>query len=312
MRYVLIASMLLAASVFHCGPAMASTTPAKGQAKGELTEGSTKSQTPLMRAIRDTDNKTFQALLSQTDLNETDDQGWTALMMAAYVGEPSFVKALLKKGANVNAKNKAGLTALFLATNSLVWDPSRETDIAKLLIERGADVNTKNESGVTPLMIAARRGSLKVVKLLLEKGAKINDENSEHETALTYALDSSSKYAKEVVEYLRSAGATGPEPKPHSNPLVSRIDQRPVALNSPAPSYTERARQNKVEGIIVARVLVGEDGTVQQVRITKGLPDGLNEQAIRAAYALKFKPAMKEGKPVKFWQAVQIEFHLRR
>jgi TonB family protein len=95
------------------------------------------------------------------------------------------------------------------------------------------------------------------------------------------------------------------------NAVATAVDQRPVPLNAPQPRYTEEARKNKIQGTVIARVLVGADGAVKQVRITRGLPDGLDEQAIQAAYQLRFRPAMKGGQPVSFWQAVSIEFNLR-
>jgi TonB family protein len=92
---------------------------------------------------------------------------------------------------------------------------------------------------------------------------------------------------------------------------ATAVDERPVPLNAPQPRYSREARDNKVEGVVIARLLVGEDGAVKQVRIVRGLPDGLSEEAVRCAYELRFKPAMKGGKPVAFWQAISIEFNLR-
>ncbi|HWC76631.1 MAG TPA: energy transducer TonB [Blastocatellia bacterium] len=93
--------------------------------------------------------------------------------------------------------------------------------------------------------------------------------------------------------------------------VATAVDVRPMALNRPRPNYTEEARKNKIQGVVLARLLIGADGAVKQVRITRGLPDGLNEEAIRAAYQIRFKPAMKSGQPVAFWQGVEIEFNLR-
>jgi protein TonB len=59
------------------------------------------------------------------------------------------------------------------------------------------------------------------------------------------------------------------------------------------------------------RVLVGADGEVKQIRITRGLPDGLDDQAIAAVRQSKFKPATKDGQPVPFWLLLSVEFHLR-
>ncbi|HVG19983.1 MAG TPA: TonB family protein [Blastocatellia bacterium] len=97
-------------------------------------------------------------------------------------------------------------------------------------------------------------------------------------------------------------GARGP---------ATAVDQQPIPLNSPQPRYTEEARKNKIQGTVLARVLIGADGAIKQVRITRSLPDGLDEMAIQAAYQLRFKPAMKGGQPVAMWKAVAIEFNLR-
>ncbi|MEK6324684.1 MAG: energy transducer TonB [Acidobacteriota bacterium] len=92
---------------------------------------------------------------------------------------------------------------------------------------------------------------------------------------------------------------------------ATSVDQGPVLLNNPQPRYTEEARKNKIQGTVLVRVLIGNDGLVKRVTVTRGLPDGLSEQAIQAAYQLRFKPAMKSGQPVSFWKPVAIEFNLR-
>jgi TonB family protein len=89
------------------------------------------------------------------------------------------------------------------------------------------------------------------------------------------------------------------------------VDSRPVLLNQPRPFYSEQARQNKVQGVVRVRVLVDSTGVVKEVVVMRGLPDGLNEQAIRAAYQMRFRPAMKDGRSVSYWLSVEIEFNLR-
>lgn len=91
---------------------------------------------------------------------------------------------------------------------------------------------------------------------------------------------------------------------------ASSVDTKPRRLRGPMPQYTEAARANGTDGTVTLRVLVGEDGEVKQVRVMRGLPDGLNEQAIEAARQTKFKPAMKDGKPVPFWIVVQMDFYI--
>ena len=95
-------------------------------------------------------------------------------------------------------------------------------------------------------------------------------------------------------------------------PANPAVDSRPVVLSRTPPRYTEEARRNKTQGRVNMRVLVGTDGSVKQARIIgNGLPDGLNEQAVLAAYQIKFKPAMKDGNPVAFWVSLYMEFNLR-
>jgi TonB family protein len=90
------------------------------------------------------------------------------------------------------------------------------------------------------------------------------------------------------------------------------VDARPVLLNNPQPLFTEAARKNKIQGVVRVRILVDSNGSVREVVLIRGLPDGLNEQAIRAAYQMRFRPATKNGQPVAYWMNnVEVEFNLR-
>jgi len=307
-RIVGISTTLLFIALLTWSTAQGSTLAVFSQAQDVAGPGSDASKTPLMLAIRDTDKRVFRSLIDHADVNAKDDHGWTALMVAVRVVEPTFVKALLKKGAEVNVKGKDELTPLIITAQYAKDEPAVE--IAKMLIEHKADVNAKGFDGVTALMTAAMQGKLKLLKLLLEHGANLNDEDNRHATALTYAMR---RNQQETLSFLKSAGATGPAAEPYTKPPeITAADQRPVPLNAPQPQYTEMARKHGVEGAVTLRVLVGADGLVKQIRVTKGLPDGLTDQAMRAASELKFKPAMKNGQPVPFWQLVYIEFRLRK
>ncbi|HKA19731.1 MAG TPA: energy transducer TonB [Blastocatellia bacterium] len=106
-------------------------------------------------------------------------------------------------------------------------------------------------------------------------------------------------------------GGGGPSLGGGNGAPATSVDQQPILLNNPQPRYTEEARKNKIQGTVLVRVLIGSDGTVKRVVVVRPLPDGLDEQAIQAAYQLRFKPAMKSGQPVSFWKPVAIEFNLR-
>jgi len=103
----------------------------------------------------------------------------------------------------------------------------------------------------------------------------------------------------------------GAAPSNTTNSTVTRVDTKPVPLSRPTPRYTESARAKGIQGSVLVSVLVGEDGNVKSVRVVRGLPEGLTEEAIAAVRQIKFKPAMKDGKPVPFWVGLEINFNIR-
>lgn len=102
-----------------------------------------------------------------------------------------------------------------------------------------------------------------------------------------------------------------PVANPPATVPAARVEMKPRPLNSPQPRYTEQARTNGVCGTVVLRVLIGADGKVKRVDARTTLPDWLTEEAIRAAYDLKFEPARKEGQAVAYWMPVVVEFNLK-
>ena len=93
----------------------------------------------------------------------------------------SKVQDLIKRGADVDAINKMGVTPLHIVT----YRNSIET--AKLLIDKGADVEAKNEYGHTPLHKATLYNFIEIAKLLLDAGADVNVEDEDGETPLGWA-----------------------------------------------------------------------------------------------------------------------------
>ncbi|HEV7858504.1 MAG TPA: energy transducer TonB [Pyrinomonadaceae bacterium] len=73
------------------------------------------------------------------------------------------------------------------------------------------------------------------------------------------------------------------------------------------PSYTESARENRIEGIVVLKAVFSSNGKVTNIEVMQGLPYGLTKKAMEAARKIKFVPAIKDGRPVS--QYIQIEYH---
>ncbi|MGC2423670.1 MAG: ankyrin repeat domain-containing protein [Nitrospirota bacterium] len=124
------------------------------------------------------------------------------LYKAAIYGDVEAVKSCLAKGADVNAKDKAGGTALMVAINN------NHADVVRLLVDKGADVNAKDKDGWTALMVASYKSHPDFVRLLIDKGADVNAKSSDGNTALT--LDMSHM---DIEKMLKAAGAKEDEAK---------------------------------------------------------------------------------------------------
>lgn len=100
-------------------------------------------------------------------VNTVDTGGSTALMHAAGRGSLAAMAILISAGADVNARNRRGATAL-------TWALADEAKV-RLLLENGAALDTRTAEGRVPLHVAAQQPAMPgVLKLLLEKGANPN------------------------------------------------------------------------------------------------------------------------------------------
>ncbi|MDP6582876.1 MAG: ankyrin repeat domain-containing protein, partial [Vicinamibacterales bacterium] len=120
------------------------------------------------------------------------------LVDAVERNDAEAVVALLSDGADVNAAQPDGATALHWAAH---WDA---VDSARRLLEAGAAVNAVNDLGVAPLAIACRNGNARMVDTLLAGGADARIAEPSGETALMTCARTGSAQA---VELLLSGGA---------------------------------------------------------------------------------------------------------
>ena len=152
----------------------------------------------LLAAIRANDHEAVSVVLSDRSLvNITDRHGSTPLMYAALYADAALLRRLIVQGANINAADKCGATALMWAAGDL--------GKVRLLVDHGAQVDARSDLGRTPLLIAATYvGNTDVVKYLLKSGAKITERDEFGETVLTSA---SKRGDVQLVATLLQAGA---------------------------------------------------------------------------------------------------------
>ncbi|KRF85151.1 uncharacterized protein Dvir_GJ11316, isoform E [Drosophila virilis] len=108
--------------------------------------------------------------------------GELALTAAARHGCTDAVNILMSRGAQIDARNRQGYTALWLAVKEGHWS------VVEQLLQRGALLDEPlGQARKTPLMIAAEEGHLELLELLLARGATLEAEDHEGFTALSWA-----------------------------------------------------------------------------------------------------------------------------
>ena len=152
----------------------------------------------LLAGIRKGDLAAVKTLLAHgADVNARDAKGASALMYAAIYGDLECVNLLLDKGADPNTSNDLGI-------NALMWAAS---DLGKVrtLIAHGATVNARSNYGYTALSVAAASpGNRPTVLLLLGKGADVKAVDKDGVGALWLAC---ARGDSQIVEELLLRGA---------------------------------------------------------------------------------------------------------
>lgn len=125
----------------------------------------------LMDALRSGDRRVVDRLLrTHPDaVRSKGTGGSTALMYAALYADAATVRLLLDRGADPNARNDAGATALMWAVD--------DAEKTRVLLARRADPNLRSDDGQTALILAANRfGAIEIVKALLDAGATLKGQ----------------------------------------------------------------------------------------------------------------------------------------
>lgn len=157
------------------------------------------SDAPVAAAAEERDFSSMKRLLSRgANVNAAQVDGMTALHWAVYHDDTESVQALLRAGATVTVENRYKVTPLSLAC------ANGNGDVVELLLKAGANANAELDGGETALMTAARTGRTRPVELLLEHHAEVNEKAWRGQTALMWAA---AEGHAEVLQQLLDAGA---------------------------------------------------------------------------------------------------------
>ena len=149
--------------------------------------------------INNEDTVAFSQLVTLGyDIDDSDADGYTPLMIAATLGKTNFVQFLIDNGADVNRRSYNGETAAHRAAIN------GDIEIINMLYEAEANFNMPDLDGNTPLMYAVTANRRFTVERLVTLGVDINYRNANKETALNVA---EKNRFKEIAAFLRSKGA---------------------------------------------------------------------------------------------------------
>lgn len=204
--------------------------------KANVNYTDTQNQTALMLAVQNKhEDLVNQLLKAGANVNHSDIDGWTALMHAATHNEPKMIRAMSAYGLKYDAVNRDGMTAMGMAAQH------GKTLALIAMLDGGANPNIAvGAAKYTPLMISAISGAQAVAQTLLQYGAKANIQNLGGVTALMIAA---SRNRSDMVSLLIKSGADV-NLKDNEGKTAIQIARESEAEN--ALKMLENLTQNKV------------------------------------------------------------------
>ncbi len=115
----------------------------------------------------------------------------------------------------------------------------------------------------------------------------------------------------EITEFLDSFITPFPEDVPRFNQKnLNAKATMPRCIHCPDPSYTDLARRNRLQGVVIFEVLITADGLPGRIRPVRLIGNGLDEAAFAAIKNWKFRPANRDGTPVPTIVPIEVTFRL--
>jgi ankyrin repeat protein len=148
---------------------------ARGGDVGKLSELVQETKTPTAQTPKPTDDP------GSGTLDVKNEEGATALHIAAASGNMKAVSILISAGADINAIDDGGSTPLHQAV------AANQMDVVKALVEAGAKIETFDDTGGSALNLAASLNHVDIINYLLSKKANINTVNERGFTPLHHA-----------------------------------------------------------------------------------------------------------------------------
>lgn len=128
-------------------------------------------------------------------------------------------------------------------------------------------------------------------------------------TALSVARPSSSGGKVQEGGFGNANAAPAPAVRAHAAEEAAKLVPAQI-LFKPVPAYTQEARALHIEGEVLLEVVLEASGSLRVVRVVSGLGHGLDDNAVKAAEQIRFKPAMRDGQPRDSTVVLHIIFQM--
>jgi len=241
----------------------------------------------LAEAARMQNGNELRVLLRQgADVNAPEADGATALHWAAHWDDLNTAQSLIDAGAKVNARNELGMTPLLVAC------ANGGAQMIEKLLGAGADPNIAAPDGETALMMAARTSTPDAVGALVAHGANVNaSENSRRQTALMWAV---AEHRPDIAQVLLAHGADVNARSAVMQELIYRENPDPGDENNakgqPHPTGEMIARGGSTPLLFAARA-----GDIECAKLLLGAGANVNDAAADGTSALVMAAFSEHG-----------------
>jgi periplasmic protein TonB len=92
--------------------------------------------------------------------------------------------------------------------------------------------------------------------------------------------------------------------------IYTKVDVNPVPVKTPPPEYPLTMKRDGVSGVVAVSIVIDETGAVVSATVTKSSHPDFEAPAVTAIKKWKFKPAQKNGAPVKMKVTVPLRFNV--
>ncbi len=157
---------------------------------------------PVMQIMqKGTSAELESAIQAGLDVNATDEEGNTPLLVAAANRRSDLIYVLLKNGADPNFEKDPGITALGIACMFDDWS------MVDLLITHGANVNYCAPNGESTLSMACAQGAVNAVQMLVAHNAQTDVRDAKGVTPLLHAVMHQTENSLAIAQMLLEKGA---------------------------------------------------------------------------------------------------------